>query len=278
MKLVTFGIDRDKNLVIQFPVFMQPYTPQPLKLYQIETVPVQIVDQNRQADSYTHLQIDRPYIALNSETYITIRKQEHRTCKSIGYEFYCEERFMVKHKSRYSCEGTLLFDLGSDVIKENCKFALYCNKTDITPTVLDGENEIILANWPNDKQIICNVNNDILVKIPSHPDVLVNRSVLCNCGIEAESNFLLESLAPCQDSNSKLVMYFIVNTAFVNYLDQLDNLTGTLEALILMDKTTFQQTLPISFNTSNFDSDLLTSPKMLIYFVHQYCKKKEIFD
>ena len=34
MKLVTFGIDRDRNLIIQFPVFVQPYTQQPLILYQ----------------------------------------------------------------------------------------------------------------------------------------------------------------------------------------------------------------------------------------------------
>ena len=26
MKLVTFGIDKDKNLIIQFPAFIQPYT------------------------------------------------------------------------------------------------------------------------------------------------------------------------------------------------------------------------------------------------------------
>ena len=52
-----------------------------------------------------------------------------------------------------------------------------------------------------------------------------NRSVLCNCGIGVENNYLLESLAVCHDSNSKLVMYFMVNTAFVNYLDQIDNLT-----------------------------------------------------
>ena len=25
MKLVTFGIDQDKNLIIQFPMFVQPY-------------------------------------------------------------------------------------------------------------------------------------------------------------------------------------------------------------------------------------------------------------
>ena len=29
MQLVTFGIDKDKNLIIQFPVFIQPYTQQP---------------------------------------------------------------------------------------------------------------------------------------------------------------------------------------------------------------------------------------------------------
>ena len=29
MKLVTFGIDKDRNLIIQFPVFVQPYTQQP---------------------------------------------------------------------------------------------------------------------------------------------------------------------------------------------------------------------------------------------------------
>ena len=40
MQLVTFGIDRDMNLVIQFPVFIQPYTQKPLILYQLETVPV----------------------------------------------------------------------------------------------------------------------------------------------------------------------------------------------------------------------------------------------
>ena len=42
-------------------------------------------------------------------------------------------------------------------------------------------------------------------KYPVHPYVLVNRSVLCNCGIEAENHFLLKSLAACQDTNSKLL-------------------------------------------------------------------------
>ena len=64
--LVTFGIGKDRNLIMQFPVFIQPYTQQPLILYQIETVPVPIINQNTDAQSYTHLQVDKLYIALNS--------------------------------------------------------------------------------------------------------------------------------------------------------------------------------------------------------------------
>ena len=63
MQLVMFGIDKERNLIIQFLVFIQQYTQQLLILYQIETVPVPIIDQNRQAQSYTHIQINKPYIA-----------------------------------------------------------------------------------------------------------------------------------------------------------------------------------------------------------------------
>ena len=72
MKLVTFGIDEKRNSIIQFPICVQLYTQQPLILYQLEMVLVRIVDQNTKAQSYTELKIKKPYIALNSETYINI--------------------------------------------------------------------------------------------------------------------------------------------------------------------------------------------------------------
>ena len=168
MPLIAFSIDKDMNLIIQFPVFVQPYTKKPLILYQLETVPFPVLDKNTNAQSYMHLQVRKPYIALNSETYISLRQQELRSCKRIAYEFYCEELFVVKHKSSYSCESAIYFNLMTDVIKNNCNFNFYFNKTDVSPTMLDGGDEIVLANWPNDKHIICNVNNDIPVKIPSH--------------------------------------------------------------------------------------------------------------
>ena len=87
----------------------------------------------------------------------------------------------------------------------------------------------------------------------SHPYVLVDRCILCNCGIEVENHFLLESLTACQDTISRLIMYFPVHTAFVNCLDQFHNLTESLELPIIRNKTTFEQILPISLNVSKFD-------------------------
>ena len=87
----------------------------------------------------------------------------------------------------------IYFNLDKEIIKHNCNFKFYYNKTDVTPTVPDGGNKIILENWPDEKHIICTINSDIPIEIPSHPYILVNRSMLCNCGIEVENNFLLES-------------------------------------------------------------------------------------
>ena len=42
MKLVMFGIDNNRNLIIQFSVFVEPYRQGRLTLCQIETVPVPV--------------------------------------------------------------------------------------------------------------------------------------------------------------------------------------------------------------------------------------------
>ena len=150
-------------------------------------------------------------------------------------------------------------------------------KLDITSTVLDGGNKIILANWPNDKHIICTINNDIPTEIPSHPYVLVNRSVLCNCSIEAEINFLLESHAACHNTNTKLIVYFTVNTAFTNYIDQF-NLMEELEMPIFTNKSTLEFTLPVLHNKSTFHDTLLSTQLTLKEYLAQYKHEKEIFD
>ena len=70
---------------------------------------------------------------------------------------------------------------------------------------------------------MCSHNNNIPINIPGHPYILVNRSILCNCDVKPESNFLLESLAVCEGSETKtdLEMYFTIYLAFVNYFDDM---------------------------------------------------------
>ena len=111
MKLVMFGIDNHRNLIVQFPVFVQPHTQKRLIMYQIEAVPVPILDENVQVHSYTEPKIEKPYIALNEETYITLCAQELKMCKKSRYEYYCDELFVVKSKMGYSCASAIYFNL-----------------------------------------------------------------------------------------------------------------------------------------------------------------------
>ena len=262
MKLVIFGIDKKRNLIIQFLVFVQPYTQKRLIMYQFKTVPVPILDQNENVQSYTQLKIDKPYITLDAETYITVRTQELNTCKKVGYEYYCNELFMLRSKTRYSCASAIYFKLDLKIIKENCKFLFYYNKTAVKPAMLDGRQQIILANWPSYKKIMCvHNNNNIPINIPSHEYVLLNRSILCNCDLEAESNFLLESLAACKNSNKEadLTMYFTVNLAFVNYLE---GAVGSLHSEVSTNWTTQEQVLSLSIENFNFDPKLLSTHRL----------------
>ena len=145
------------------------------------------------------------------------------------------------------------------------------------PTILDGGFEIVLANWPSFKGIVCSTHNNIPIEIPSHPYVLLNRMVLCNCIIEAESNFLLESIAACdpERDNVDLEMYFMANTVFLNYFDEL---ISTLDIPFFHNVTRQEHILPISLESDDFDEELLSAPKTLRELVERYKQKKISFD
>ena len=173
----------------------------------------------------------------------------------------------MKSKHKYSCASTVYFNSNCN-IKENCDFYYYHNKTDVTPSILDGGKQIILANWPNYKRIICTFNNNIPVNIPSHPYILLNRNVLCNWDIEAESNFLLESLAACDEHEKPdLEMYFTMNLAFLDYLTQLN---VTLNTPINRNWTSVKQPKPISLDSFQINPKLLHASIMLKDFIEQY--------
>ena len=60
-----------------------------------------------------------------------------------GYEYFCEELLVVKSKHKFSCASAVYFNVNNK-IKQNCNFDYYFDKTDITPSVLDEGQQIIL--------------------------------------------------------------------------------------------------------------------------------------
>ena len=163
------------------------------------------------------------------------------------------------------------------MIRENCIFDYYYNKPDVKPSILDRGHDIVLANWPSFKQIVCSTHNNIPIEIPSHPYMLLNRTILCNSTVEAENNFLLESIAVCDPDNTDvdLEMSFVANTAFLNYFE---GLIDTLEVLFLHNVTMQEHILPISLDSDDFDKKLLAAPETLRELVENYKRKKLNFD
>ena len=99
---------------------------------------------------------------------------------------------------------------------------------------------------------------------------------MCNCDIEAESNFLLKSLSACGDNEKPdLEMYFTVNLEFVDYLDQLKE---TIDTPIIIYWKNQEQILPIALKSIEINSSLLQASKMLKEYVNQYREKRKSLD
>ena len=98
MRLVTFGIDEDDRLVVCFPIFVKDFSRKSMTLYQIETVPVPILDTNEEANIYSQAVINKPYIATNNDYYIQLEIEELFMCKQIKHIYFCEELFWLSIK------------------------------------------------------------------------------------------------------------------------------------------------------------------------------------
>ena len=83
----------------------------------------------------------------------------------------------VKHKFRYICETAIFFYLLREIIKDSCNLNIIILKLLSNPAVLDGGDEIILANWLINKSIKFTINNNISIKLPDYSNVLVNRTI-----------------------------------------------------------------------------------------------------
>ena len=178
-----------------------------LKLYQY---PYWII-----ANSYSQVRIEKSYIAAGTDYYIQLRISELLMCKSIRHIYYCEELFVIKHKSRHSCVSAIFYNLGPATIKKNCKFDYYYNTT-VSPVILDGGRDVLLANFHGPRSLKCSsVNGGLAKPAPEHTFAVVNREFLYDCQLDLEHASVLRQLSSCSKSSSSLMqMKFTINLAF----------------------------------------------------------------
>ena len=216
MKLVTFAVDQETHsLIVTFPAFVKSFKQPPLSLYEVETVPVPIVDKNVQANSYSQVRIEKRYIAAGTDYYIQLRISELLMCKSIRHIYYCEELFVIKHKSRHSCVSAIFYNLGPATITSNCKFDYMYNAT-VPPVILDGGRDVLLANFHGPRSLKCSsVNGGLAQPAPKLSYAVVNREFLCDCQLDMEHASVLRQLSSCSPtSTSKMEVKFVINLAF----------------------------------------------------------------
>ena len=275
MRLVTFGIDEDDRLVVCFPIFVKDYSRKSMTLYQIETVPVPVLDTNEEANSYSQAVINKPYIATNNDYYIQLEIEELFMCKQIKHIYFCEELFLVKHKTKHSCESALFYNLESAFVKQNCQFKYFYNTT-VIPSVLDGGSEIVLANVLNEKRFICTYDQGLAKPLPASPYVLVDRRLSCHCQIQSGLTYVLKTIGSC-NSTDQPVLYYSVNLAFLNYFSTFLNGSDTIPSNPMEDETA----LPIAMEDFSKDpefpvycQDSSMFPTFLDQLVHVHYQKK----
>ena len=134
-------------------------------------------------------------------------------CTSIRHIHYCEELFVIKHKSRHSCVSAIFYNLAT--ITKNCKFDYYYNTT-VPPVILDGRRDVLLANFHEPRSLKCSsVNGGLAKPAPEHTYAVVNREFLCDCQLDLEHASVLRQLSSCsKSSSSKMQMKFTINLAF----------------------------------------------------------------
>ena len=102
---------------------------------------------------------------------------------------------------------------------------LICNLCELTyyehftppPSVLETQDEILLANLPPKWQLVCDNQIDRPISLDSAIYAIVNKNDLCTCGISAQHIFLYESMHPCTNPDASVTLYYIHNKALLAY-------------------------------------------------------------
>ena len=213
MALATVAVDKQTHsLIVSYPIFIKPKDNPKLSLFETEFTFVPIRDENDEADSFTLVTKAFPYVAIgkNESLYVTIRQSEFLMCKSISFEYFCEEMFIIRSQPEKHCSSAILLQRDARSVMKACDPHYFFN---ITPpaTILDGDGQILLANFKGETEIACQGKRS---QILQGDYVVLNREILCDCDIFLPEGRVLKRYGACQrnaNTISKSKIRFVNN-------------------------------------------------------------------
>ena len=100
----------DGMLILQIPIYIKHYLQQTLELFSLQTVPGPYHPNSKSADdnqAYTWFKPDRYMLAMSSPTYLALDTKQLPNCRRFSTIYYCENLFLVTHRSEHTCESAI---------------------------------------------------------------------------------------------------------------------------------------------------------------------------
>ena len=172
-------------------------------------------------DEYTFINNSYPYMAINKDNYIPLDERQLRLCNKIGATYYCENSYVLRHRSEHTCESAIYYRTDPKMVKTHCK-AMFTSGQNFPPKVLDTGETMILFNLPRPWILVCGKHKRPReIKIATYK--ILNRTELCECSLTAGTFSLDETLAQCtpeirKQADGIFQMSYAINKIIFDYL------------------------------------------------------------
>ena len=120
----------DGMLILQIPIYVKCYQQQTLELFSPQTVPVPYHPNRKSSDenhAYTWLKLGHDMLAMSSSTYLVLNSKQLPNCRRCSTTYYCENLFLVTHRSEHTCESAIYWNKSASLINENAIFNIVTN-------------------------------------------------------------------------------------------------------------------------------------------------------
>ena len=109
-------------LVLQIPIYVKHYQQQTLGLFSLQAVSVPYHPEQKHSDekhTYIWLKLDHDMLDMSSSTYLVLNSKHLPNCRRFSTTYYCENLFLVTHRSEHTYESAMYWNATASLIHEN---------------------------------------------------------------------------------------------------------------------------------------------------------------